>query len=141
MERFLLLGMLAVYSREDIKTGTLPVRGLLLGGAAGVGIYLYMRPCSVLSLAGGIGVGLVLLLFAAVSRGSIGSGDGYLLCVTGIFLGFWDNLALLMSALLFSAGFAGILLLIKRCGRKEKIPFVPFVLAAYLVFLAGEGGR
>ena len=43
------------------------------------------------SLAGGVSIGAVMLVFSWATRGGIGWGDGLLLCVTGVYLGFLEN--------------------------------------------------
>lgn len=82
-------------------------------------------------------MGAICLLLAVFSRGGFGAGDGWAFLVTGIYLGFWDNVRLLMMALLFAFFFALICLLKKKCGRKQELPLIPFLLGAYLWLLAG----
>lgn len=135
IEKCILLGILAILSRADIRTGELPVLWLFLSGVAGVVIYMWKQPFSVWNLLGGAAVGGFLLLCSVISRESIGRGDGYLFCVTGIFLGLWENLVLLLAALFICGAGALILLATKRCGRRFQIPFVPFVLAADVLLL------
>jgi leader peptidase (prepilin peptidase)/N-methyltransferase len=103
----------------------------------GIGIYVWQRPFSWLYLLGGVMIGVGLLLCSLLSHESIGRGDGYLFCVTGIYLGFWNNLFLLVVASVLSGIGALILLIAKRCAKTAQIPFVPFVLAAYLILLLG----
>lgn len=98
--------------------------GLLLNGA--------LRYQSWESLAGGVSIGAVMLVFSWATRGGIGWGDGLLLCVTGVYLGFLENLGLLLWGLLLCAIFSAGILLTKRGDRKKEIPFLPFLLAAYL---------
>lgn len=130
-----LLGTLGVLSRADIRTRELPVLYLILSGMLGTGIYIWKQPFSVWSLLGGMGVGVSLLMCSVFSRESIGKGDGYLFCVTGIFLGFRENLILLIISLMMCAVGALVLLTVKRCGRKFQMPFIPFVLAADVLLL------
>lgn len=131
----ILLGILAVLSREDIRTKELPVFYLVLSGILGGAIYIWSHPFSGWNLLGGIAVGGFLLLCSLISRESIGKGDGYLFCITGTFLGFQENLVLLIFSLLMCAAGAIIFLIVKRCRRGDQIPFVPFVLAADVLLL------
>lgn len=135
IEKCILLGTLAILSRADIRTRELPVLWMFLSGISGVVIYIWRQPFSVWELLGGIAVGGFLFLCSIVGRESIGRGDGYLFCVTGIFLGLWENLILLFTALLICGAGALALLIVKRCGRRFQMPFVPFVLAADLLLL------
>ena len=62
-------------------------------------------------------------------------GDGLILSVTGLGLGFWNNLELFALAL-FAAALVSIVLLITRlANRKTSIPFVPFLFLGYLLHL------
>lgn len=135
IQKCMLLGMLFLMAEKDIRTRELPVIYFVISGAAGMGIFLWRQPFSVENLLGGIAVGGFLLLCSFISREGIGKGDGYLFCITGIFLGFWENLLLLLSALVLSALGAFLLLAVKHCGRRFQIPFVPFVLAANVLLL------
>ncbi len=80
----------------------------------------------------GLATGLVLLLLGKLLKGQIGAGDGIILCITGFCLGFHDNLNLLFYGLTISAFVSLALLLLKRAGRKDTIPFIPFLFLSYL---------
>lgn len=92
-------------------------------------VYAYQSPASLL---GGMLTGGGILILSHLSKGAVGRGDGYLLCVTGVYLGTAETLALLLGALFLCAVWSLLLLALKRAGRKTEIPFVPFLLAAYL---------
>ncbi len=76
--------------------------------------------------------GVLLFLFSFLSRGNIGIGDGLLLLVTGIFLGVADTVRVFIYAIILCFGFALYLYLIKKKSRHYEIPFVPFMLAAFI---------
>ena len=80
----------------------------------------------------GVVMGGIWLLFSLISRSSIGMGDGFILCVSGLYLGWRENLEMLVGALLLCAVFSAGLLLLKRAGRETRLPFVPFLFASYL---------
>ena len=88
-------------------------------------------------LLGGCLVGAALVLLAWVTRQQIGYGDGLLFAVTGIFLGFFENLLLLIASLFPAAFFAGVLFL-KKKKKGYRFPFVPFVLVGYVLLLGFE---
>lgn len=129
--RILLEMLLIVSSWLDIRKRQVSVKLLLLFALVGIGVYAYVQPVSLLSLAGGIAIGGILLLVSRLTNGGIGLGDGGLLCVTGIYIGFYGNITLLFSALLLAAVWSVLLIIIKKAGKKTEIPFVPFLLAAY----------
>jgi leader peptidase (prepilin peptidase)/N-methyltransferase len=91
-------------------------------------------------MAGGMAVGGMLVLASLLSGGKIGIGDGVVLTVSGIYLGLWDNLWLLMlSSFLLVAVAVGVWIT-KQKDKKDEIPFVPFVFLAYLLYLGIKGG-
>jgi len=81
---------------------------------------------------GGISIGLILLGISFITRGQIGMGDGLIVCITGMSLGFTKNAMLLGFGLFGSAIFSMILLSFKLANRKKTIPFVPFLLCGYV---------
>ena len=76
----------------DWKTERVSVPLLLLGGMTAVLLHLFAQEESVFYLMTGMSVGIVLLLYSLVTHESIGYGDGCLFVMTGLFLGFWENL-------------------------------------------------
>lgn len=94
--------------------------------------------------AASIGVGLLGL--GMLSGGSIGTGDGCFFLVSGLMLGFWENLAMLCYGTLL----CGVFCLIyfwwgrmhgwKNIG-KQTIPFLPFAaLPGIWLAVCGTGG-
>ncbi len=83
--------------------------------------------------------GALFLLIAVVSRGGMGGGDIKLTAALGLWFG-W-KLLLLMVFLSFVSGalVSAVLLLTHLRGRKDAVPFGPFLaFAAYLVSLCGN---
>ena len=77
-------------------------------------------------------VGGVLLVISRAAEGEIGAGDGMLFLVTGIYLGFWKNVALFLGSLMLCS-ICGIgYLMVKKIrwqeGKRLELPFLPFVL-------------
>lgn len=101
----------------------------LAGGILVNMVYAYQTPGNI---AGGLLIGAGMLLLSQLSRGAVGKGDGYLLCVAGLYLGMAETLALLLGGLLLCAAWALLLLALKRAEKNTDIPFIPFLLFAYL---------
>ena len=80
----------------------------------------------------GFSIGAVIIVVSIATSGKIGLGDGILLCLTGVGLGFWSNLELFAIALTFAAIISIGLLTFRLADRKKAIPFVPFLFIAYL---------
>ncbi len=83
----------------------------------------------------GVGVGVVIAAISLVTQGAIGMGDGIVFGLTGLALGLVNNLTLLCGGLLAAAVCSIVLLCVHRVGRKDALPFVPFICFAYLVSL------
>ena len=99
----------------DWKTERVSVPLLLLGGMAAVLLHLFAQEESVFYLMTGMSVGIALLLYSLVTHESIGYGDGCLFVMTGLFLGIWENLVLLLLAsVLAGIGSAELLFFLKK---------------------------
>ena len=129
-------GFLAWCSFHDCRKRTIPLWGLLLGFAAAS----LFRAASFVLHDGrelwtfGL-IGMVPGFFlCAVSRisGGIGAADGIMFLVTGVLLGFEENLTLLWITLLETAAFGGIEAFRKK-GKKAGIPMAPFILAGFVL--------
>lgn len=83
--------------------------------------------------------GGVFFLIAVISRGGMGGGDVKLAAVLGLWFG-WKQLLLLVFVAFVSGAFVSVILLLTHIkGRKEGVPFGPFLAAAaYLVSLFGS---
>ncbi len=113
------LGLLGVGAALD-RAGT-----ALLRGVAGVAVYF-----------------LFLLVVALAARGGFGMGDVKLGALLGAFLAFegWSILVVgIVGAFLLGGAVSLVLLLFRLKGRKDAIPFGPYlVLGAYVALSAGE---
>lgn len=85
-----------------------------------------------------LGGGVMFLIFLA-GRGGMGAGDVKLMAVMGLFLGKRGAVAVLFLSFILGAT-AGILLIVtKKCGRKEPLAFAPFLwLAAVMEGFWGD---
>lgn len=87
--------------------------------------------CTWQERAGGAAFGAVLFAFIYFSKEALGVADGVVLTACGIAFGVYEVVVLCFFASLFAAGYATVLLLAKRVGRKSRIPFLPFLLLGY----------
>lgn len=108
---------------------------MIVAGAIIIGICIpFTNTISLIDRIGGIVIGICVIMISLATRGKIGLGDGALLCVTGLGLGFWGNLELFAIGLALAAVISIGLLILRLANRKKSIPFVPFLLLGY-VFL------
>ncbi len=133
IQKGILLGVFVVAAWNDWKEQKIHL--YLLSGAAILGIfcYIFAGNLTVAELAGGVLTGIILTGISLLGNGCIGAGDGVMFIVSGIFLGFRNNLRLLLGALLLSGIVAFYLLVIKKKDANMRMPFLPFVLAVYLM--------
>ncbi len=126
-----ILAMFGICSIEDIKTRQIPVKWITAFAAEAClcRLFLYKQPA--IGLLAAIFPGLVILVFAFLSRGSIGKGDGYLMIVTGLFLGVKDTFRIFIYAIFLSFIYALYLCVIKKKSRKYEMPFIPFLFIAF----------
>ena len=80
-------------------------------------------------LAGG---GLFLLVYF-ISRKGLGGGDVKFMAAAGLYLGFTDTLPAILYGTVLAALTGLVLILLKKIGRKDTIPLVPFLLAGILI--------
>lgn len=129
--------MLLVCGLQDIKMKKFYSWLIILGGILIGACLPFSSAITIADRLWGSSVGLGVILISLITRGKIGMGDGLILCITGISLGFWNNLELFLIALLLSAIFSIILLATKRVDRKKAIPFVPFIFIAFVIGRVG----
>lgn len=92
----------------------------------------------------GMLLGVAVYIFSYIGDGVIGSGDAYVLAMCGAYLGISSNVELLARSIML-AGVYGLIMIIKnfwwygRGTSGERIPFVPFILTAYISMLWGKG--
>ena len=145
-DAFMLLrgGLLIVFgyaaSVIDIKEKRIPnalVLAILAGWILTVIPQLFydIEPTLTLIMDGALGsaiCGALLLLVYFISRKGLGGGDVKFMAAAGLYLGFQGVLpAILVGSIL--AGLAGgVLILLKKIGRKDSIPLAPFLYAGIL---------
>lgn len=135
VQSIVLLGTLTLAAYRDFKEQNVYLYRMLLSAAAGIFLHIWYQSPALPDMLAGAAIGVVLMLIACLTGESVGMGDGLALMVSGIFLGFWGNLELLLMALFFAGAAALFLLIVKKKGRKYRLPFLPFLAVAYLIQL------
>lgn len=88
--------------------------------------------------------GILLLVLSKITKGAVGQGDGFFFLVSGMYLGFWDNVTLLFFGLLICSLW-GMGMLIWGMFEKKRIknvqlPFLPFLVPAAVALAAFQMG-
>ena len=138
MVKVIVIAMLAIESISDIRTQTVSLIRLIAFALLGLTINYCMKYQSMWSVVGGLVVGIVLLGYALLSKGSVGIGDGVVFLCLGIFLGLSNNLRLLFFSLIVAAVAGGVYAIVTKKGIKAKIPFIPCILVAFILLSATE---
>ena len=123
---------LAVCCVSDIRKKRLGTWLLQAGGGIGA-VLLIVSLCvgavDLMTALSGLFVGAGAVLISKITGEKLGMGDAVLILICCPFVGAIEGLAALLAAFLAAAVFSVGLLLIKRCGLKYELPFVPFMLA------------
>lgn len=131
---------LTAFSLWDHKTKKLPMMPILCLLAAGL-VSVCMKETDHLQDAFlGVGIGIFFCGIAKLTGGSIGMGDGLLTLLTGLYMGGVFTFLCLCFSFLFSALAALYLINFQKKGKKDSLPFVPFMLAGYIMTNWLQGG-
>lgn len=129
---------------QDLKSRRIQIWLYIFFGAVGVCVNLFSwsgkgTPSfgSFLWTAAAVIPGLFLLLLSRVSRGGVGTGDGWFFVTAAFYLGVWKILALLFYGLFFcslcSLGMITWGMVSGISVRKRKLPFLPFLVPAWFL--------
>ncbi|MCR4740700.1 MAG: prepilin peptidase [Lachnospiraceae bacterium] len=129
---------LAICAYTDIKERVIHIHVLLPFLAAGIIYAAYSGGNTLLTAAAGAACGVFLLILSFFTKGAIGEGDGLALAVTGVYLGFSANISLILTGLFLSAAASVITVLFKGWKKDREIPFMPFLLTAFVLIKIGE---
>lgn len=88
----------------------------------------------------GIVPGILLIILSKVTDQSIGYGDGIILAEIGLITGAGKCMLILAAALAMAGVFSLVLVVVKKVDKRYKIPFVPFMTAAYVAVLYLQKG-
>ena len=141
----LLATALLIVSCIDIAHTIIPDAITLPGIVVGICTSLWLTPVGVGNAALGILVGGGLFLLIAVlsvvilQREGMGGGDIKLIAMIGAFLGWHAVLVTIFLGAVLGALVGTVLMLLRRQGRKEPIPFGPFLaVGALLTMVWGD---
>ena len=124
--------MLLVGSVMDIKDKTVPAIYLLIAAAGSVVMtVIYKGELKEMLL--GLIPGTAILIVGKLS-GCMGEADGILLLLLGGMYGLRDGGELMMYALLAAAAVSVLLIVLKHAGKKDTLPFIPFMLVGFMMF-------
>lgn len=114
----------------DIRKKEIPIHLILIGLISSFGVIMWQIFEGTVSVTG-VGVsflpGLFFLLISFFTKEKIGYGDGLILIISGLILGFYQCFLGLCISLICSSVFALLLLVLHKVKRDSKLAFVPFL--------------
>ena len=135
-----LLLYLAFETENDIRTRQISVTASVISGMMALGLRWWMEELrwntdGILFLCKAAAPGMVILLIGKITRQAIGYGDGILMLVCGLYLGGKTAVLLFMTGLFCLFPISLLLLLSGKAKREEELPFAPFLLAAFMIWI------
>ena len=127
------LTMLTMETVADVRSKSISVIRQIIFIIVGIALNVIFYYQSLVSIAGGIGIAAVLFLYAKFTEEGIGYGDCLIFLNLGIYIGFLNNMRLLFGSLVIGSVIGVGYAIIKRKNLDSRIPFVPCILAAYIV--------
>ena len=124
--------MLLWGSFMDIKDKTVSALYLVIA-AAGSLIMAVLFKAEVTEMLLGLIPGAALMIAGKLS-GCVGEADGIMLLLLGGMYGLRNGGELMMYALLLAAAVSIFLIAVKHAGKKDTLPFIPFLLAGFMLF-------
>jgi leader peptidase (prepilin peptidase)/N-methyltransferase len=141
----LLTTALLIVSCIDLAHTIIPDAITLPGIVVGLGTSLWLTPVGVrdaimgVILGGGLFLLMAVLSVVILQREGMGGGDIKLIAMLGAFLGWHAVLVTIFLAAVLGAGVGLALILLRRKGRREPLPFGPFLaLGALLAMVWGD---
>lgn len=127
----------ALWDHKNKRLPMMPIFGLL---AAGILLICMKKTGNLQNTLLGVGIGVLFCGIAKLTDGGIGMGDGLLALLTGLYMGGVFTFLCLCFSFLFSAVTALYLISFQKKGKKDSLPFVPFMLAGYILTNWLQGG-
>ena len=135
MENFGLLCLFGLTLVDDVRFKRIRVFEVIFFGMIGVMMNCFYKTHDLISVLGGVAVGIVLYIFSIISKEMLGKGDALMIMAVGVYLGFSNTLLLVWISSIIAALVGGIYLLVTKKNIREEIPFVPFLLTGYSIML------
>lgn len=137
------LGILGIFAWQDKKELSVSKKFLFLAGVLAIlgRSLVESRVVSLLEWGWSLLPGVLLLGLGWLSQWQIGFGDGVIILVMGLWLGFQETVVVLLIGMFLCSIFCGGLVFFRKVGRKTKIPFVPFLWIACLIGMGIRSGR
>ncbi len=135
MEYVCLTAYLSALSVWDVREKELPVKILVMGMISSL-IYGMWKHWDIELFLGCI-PGVLLIFMGFLTREKVGYGDGIVVLILGMVLEWPESVLIYVMAQFGVLLFAVILLWYRKAPWEAKIPFVPFLTAALIIYKVG----
>ena len=128
----LMLVLLGIASWGDWKRREISVNLLIVMSVFVIGSAFLLKRNSLLSVLGGIAIGLVVVYLSYITEQKIGYGDSWLIGVLGVYLGGTALLELMLIASLAASVCSLGYCACHGWNPNHTLPFIPFMLVAFV---------
>lgn len=126
--------LLIVITFIDLKTQEIPDELIIFGLITGLLFNLYDIKANLLQgILGFLLGGGSFLIIAMITRGAMGGGDIKLMAVLGLYFGWKMVILIALLSFILGAIISLVLIIAKIKGRKDYIPFGPFIATSALI--------
>ena len=127
-----MLVLLGIASWGDWKRREISVNLLMVMSVFVIGSAFLLKRNSLLSVLGGIAIGLLFVYFSYITEEKIGYGDSWLIGVLGVYLGGTALLELMLIASLAASVCSLGYCVCRGWNRNHALPFIPFMMVAFV---------
>lgn len=132
----LITGIMVVNSVLDVKNRKISLWLIGILGISGIGFRIWEGTFFTTDTLWGVCVGIIGIIISLLTRGAVGMGDSLTILALGFFLKFNEIVGMVMVSITVTGLLALIMLTVLKKNRKYELPFVPFLLAGFMVIRA-----
>ena len=133
-----LLLIFAVFALEDHRNRKISLAMILTGIAAGFGSRMAGGKMDISDIVLSLVPAAMIALISFAGAGAAGCADACMAAVTGLFLGWHQNMVLIAVSFLICAAFSILLICLRRIKWQDSLPFAPFMLAGLVALEAAK---
>ena len=125
----------------DIKKRSVPVILLLIFGALALPLSCFfgqIKDGALWDELSGLLLGLVFIGITVISEGKLGMGDSFVIMISGLYLGGLRATVMILYGMIAASLVSVFLLVVKRRSGKTELPFIPFLLSAFILQLVED---
>lgn len=130
--KIILGAILLAESVVDIKSRQVWLWMPLAAGSVGIGYRVFKGDVNISEAAASLAVFLLLFGISKITKESLGIGDVWVMGSILMAVGVAEGIKSIFLGFLLAGIYGGIFMIVKKCGGKKRIPFVPFLFAGFI---------